>query len=242
MAYLYNRSTAIYIVAFSRLFSDIHVKRYDSLGTEVKDIKVPLVYASKRKMSYMMQQNPDAKSAGLVLPAIGFNIDGITFSAERKMNSLNELQVSPTNSLFEGIPYDYNIELTVRTKYQDDYWQIIEQILYLFKPELSLSVKELDYSDFNRDVMVTLESVSLEDDLEMDQSEESIRSFRAGFGFKLKGYIYPASTPDSIIEHVDVNMYTDVDLTNDIVNISHDWISPNPETTITTTITEFPDL
>jgi len=223
MAHFYNESTKKYIVAFSKLFSDFHVKRYDSEGIEVKDIKVPLVYASKRKISYLLQQNENTKAASIVLPSIGFNIEGITYSSERKLNSLNEISVSDTHSMYEGVPYDYDIEVTVRTKYQDDYWQIIEQILYLFKPELTLDVKELDYDDFKRDVMVTLESVTLEDELELDQAEDSVRSFRAGLGFKLKGYIYPTSTEDKVIHHVDVNFYTDRALTNLLFNISHDY-------------------
>ncbi len=232
MTYFYNSSTKTYIVAFSKLFSDIHVKRFNSAEVEQKDIKVPLIYASKRKLSYLLQQNPRTTGASFVLPVISFVIEGLDFNSERKMNNLNEHQVSSTESIYAGQPWDYNFELTVRTKYQDDYWQILEQILYLMKPEVSLDVKELkDFPTWVRDTMVTLESVSLENDLELSQEEDSVRDFRASLSFKLKGFIYPASTEDTRIEHIDVNFIDYLD--NEIVNISHDWIPPDIKTTIT---------
>ena len=231
MAFINNQTTKKYIIAFSKLFSDIHVKRYNSAGAEVKDIKVPLLYASKRKISYLLQQNADASSAGIVLPIMSFHIDGMTFDAERKMNSLNEIIVDTDETLYEGMPYNYDISLTLRTKYQEDYWQIVEQLLYLFKPELTLDVKELDFPDFVRDVMVTLEGITLENEIEMTQDEDSTRNMQANLNFKLKGYIYPDSSTDKIIEHIDSNLINKLDKL--IANIAIDWNDPDIDTTIT---------
>ena len=51
MNHFYHKITRTYIIAFSKLFSAIHIKRFDGDDTEIKDIKVPLVYASKSKLS-----------------------------------------------------------------------------------------------------------------------------------------------------------------------------------------------
>ena len=232
LTHYYNASTKTYIAAFSKLFSGVHVKRYTSAGVEVKDIKVPLVYASKRKISYLLNQNTTSEPASIVLPVIGFNIVAIDFDSERRLNPLNEHSVSSTESIYEGMPWNYNIEVTVRTKYQEDYWQIIEQLLYLFKPEVTLDIKELSaYPTWIRDTMVTLESISVENDTELSQDEDDVRDFRATMSFLLKGIIYPASTADSLIEHIDVNFINDIDET--IAQVAWDWVSPDEVLTIT---------
>ena len=234
MAHFYNNITKTYIVAFSKLFSDIHVKRINSVDVEIKDLKVPLIYASKNKLSYMLQRNTESSDAALVLPAIGFIIEGMEFDPQRKMNSLNQITVEEGQSIYEGMPWNYNFSLTIKTKYQDDYWQIIEQVLYYFKPDVSLDVKELPHTDYVRDVQVTLVGVSLNNELEMDQ--ESSRSFEANLDFVLKGFIYPSFMVDSVIEHIDIDFINKLD--NDILNISHDWIGPTKDDVVTT-ITEF---
>jgi len=237
MTHFYNSTTKTYIIAISRIFSDIHVKRYTSARVASKDIKVPLIYAPKRKVSQVLQQTADTASAGLVLPAMSFYIEGMQFDSERKMNSLNEVSVSSTSTMYEGIPYTYDFNFRIRTKYQDDYWQILEQVLYLFKPELSLDVKELNphSSSYLRDVMVTLESVALDNDLELTQDEDSSREFNASLSCLLKGYVYPPVIEDeNRIEHIDVNFINDIDA--ELENISHDWVGPDDddiETTIT---------
>ena len=234
MAYFYNQSTRTYIVAFSKLLSNIHVKRIDSADQEIKDLKVPLVYASKNKLSYMLQRNPDSDAASLVLPAIGFVIGGLQFDPQRKMSSLNQITVEPERSIYEGMPWNYSFQVTIKTKYQDDFWQILEQILYYFKPDVTLDVKELAYADYVRDVQVTLLGADLNNELEMDQ--ESQRSFEANLDFVLKGYIYPSAMDDHLIEHVDVDFINN--LNEEILNISHDWVGPEL-TDVTTTITEY---
>jgi hypothetical protein len=230
MAYFYNATTKVYIVAFSKLFSDIHVHRVDPADQVVKDIKVPLVYASKNKISYELQKNPDASAASVVLPVIGFNIEGLTYSPQRKLNSLNQLNVDDGKSMYEGVPFDYQFAVNIRTKYQDDLWQILEQVLYYFKPDVSLDVKELAHPDFARDVQVTLNAVSFENELELSQAEESQRNFIANLDCTLKGYVYPSASDDVIIEHVTVNLFDN--LNAEIARISHDFIDPDIITTI----------
>lgn len=236
MSYFYNATTKVYIIAFSKLFSNIHIHRTDGLGATVKDIKVPLLYASKNKISYALQANPDSSTSAIILPVIGFNIEGLAFAPQRKLNSLNSLCVADGKSIYEGVPYDYSFNVNIRTKYQDDLWQILEQVLYYFKPEVSLNVKELGLGnpDFNRDVQVTLNSVSFENELELSQAEDSQRDFIASLDLTLKGYFYPNASSliaDTLIEHVDSNFINS--LNNQIANISHDFIDPDIITTIT---------
>jgi hypothetical protein len=227
MNHWYNAAAKTYIISFARLFSNIHVKRIDSLGAEVKDIKVPLVYASKSKLSYLLQNTEDAVS--LVLPIMGFGIEAIEYDSERKNNSLNEIRIDDSTYIFEGVPYNFNFTVTVKTKYQDDMWQIIEQFLYYFKPGTSMNVKELPFSTADRDVNVVMLAHNL--NFENDYGQEESRELEASFNFVLKGMIYPpALTDGAIIEHVDSNFINKLDY--QIAQISHDFIDPDTVTTI----------
>lgn len=231
MNHWYNGIAKTYIVAFSKLFSDIHVKRIDAGDQEVKDIKVPLIYASKQKLSYLLQNTEDKIS--LVLPAISFNIESIEYDPTRKLNSLNEVRVNDSQFIFEGIPYNFNFSVTIKSKYQDDLWQILEQALYYFKPGTSLNVKELPFSTDDRDVLVSLLSTDL--NFESDFGEEESRELEANLQFVLKGHIYPSVSDDKIIEHVDVDFINKLD--EQIANISHDFIGPS-QNDVETIITE----
>ncbi len=231
MAYWYHNIVRTYIIVISKIFSDINVKRLDDDDNEIKNIKVPLIYASKNKISYMLTQKDDVGASSLILPVIGFIITGLQYDPVRKMNSLNTINVEDGKYMFEGIPYNFNFEVTVRTKYQNDFWQILEQILYFFKPDLNFDVKELPYLNFIRDVNIVLNDVSLENELELTREEESFRNFQATLSLTLKGFIYPSDLPESLIEHIDVNFQNEQDKI--IANISHDWHDPNIVTTIT---------
>jgi hypothetical protein len=231
MEYWYHQTTKTYIVAFSKLFSDIYVRRTNDLGETVKTIKVPLLYASKSKISAVLQNNTSTKSASVVLPAIGFIIEGLEYDPTRKMSSTNEINIGSQKFIYEGLPYDYTFTVTIRTKYQDDMWQILEQALYLFKPDISLDVKELPFPGFVRDVKIIQEGISLENETELTQDEDSSRSFISSLSFRLKGFIYPSEMDSKLIEHVDVNFLNA--LNAQFKNISHDWVDPDIITTTT---------
>jgi len=221
MSYFYNGTTKSYIIAFSKLFSDVHIKRVDAVDTEVKDVKVPLVYASKQKLSYKLQNVDD--SISIVLPVIGFNIESIEYDPVRKLNSLNEIRVNDSQYVFEGLPYNYNFSVTIKTKYQDDMWQILEQVLYYFKPGTSLNVKELPFSTDNRDILVNLLGTDL--NFETNYGEQESRELEANLQFALKGYIYPSVSDDKIINEINIDFVNKLDI--EILSLSHDFINPD---------------
>jgi len=211
MSYWYHKTSRQYIIAIANLFSDIHVKREDGNGNEIKDIKVPLMYGTKRKMAMSLQRNENAENASFIYPAMSFNIVDLEYNGQRKLNTVNEIKVDDTHHTFEAVPYDYNFEVTVKTKYQNDLWQIVEQILYYFKPDVSLDIKEATDLNITRDVLIKLENMSIMTD-ELDDSAESSRSFEATFNLVLHGAIYPPIKDDVIILDVHANVRNMEDL------------------------------
>ena len=227
MAHWYNSTTKTYIIAVSKIFSDLHIKRFDDSNVEVKDIKVPLVYASKNKLSYILQKASNSDSISTVLPIIGFNIESLEYDPNRKMNSLNEIRLTEDEYILEGVPYNYNFSVNIKTKYQDDMWQILEQLLYYFKPAVTLNVKE--FPNTNRDLIIKLTSTDL--NFENNYDQDTSRELTTSLQLELKGFVYPSSSLDKPIYNIDVNFINN--LNAEIVNISHDFIDPDAVTTIT---------
>lgn len=198
-----NSVTKQYVVAFAKPFSDIHIKRLNEDYEEIKDIKVPLVYATKSKLSYLLQREASADSASLVLPVIGFSIIGMQYNGQRKLCSLNTIDVGNDQYVYEGVPYDYNFSLSIKSKFQDDLYQILEQILYKFKPDISLEVKEVPELGITRDVTISLDSIAFDLNSEMDN--ETNRTLSIDLDFTLQGMVYPSPRDSKIIYDIFVN-------------------------------------
>lgn len=206
MSYWYHQTTKQYIIAVSKLFSNIHVKRKDAEGTELKDVKVPLMYATKRKLTNQLQHNLEADGVSVIYPAMAFYITSLEMSPQRKLSTSNEIVVDENRYVYEAVPYDYNFEVTIQTKYQDDFWQIVEQVLYYFKPDISLDIIELPELGITRDVLITLEGFDIETPEELDADAESSRYFEATLSLNLQGAIYPPVKDNVFIYDVIANV------------------------------------
>ncbi len=106
MSYWYHKTSRQYIIAIANLFSDLHVKRLDESGDEIKDIKVPVMYGTKRKLAMALQHNEQSDSASFIYPAMSFYITDLVYNGLRKLSTLNEIKVDDDHHTFEAIPYD----------------------------------------------------------------------------------------------------------------------------------------
>lgn len=233
-----------YTVAFSSIINDIHVQRYDSVGTLLKDIKVPITFAGKSKLSYILHyrssmQNKETGPAfpvSTILPRIGFIMSNMVYDSERKLNNFNELPIENqeiTKMLYDGVPYNFTFDVSILAKNLDDLLQIIEQIAVQFTPSLFLTVKELPELGITRDVSVTLDNVAINPEFEFGEEEE--RSIIGEMSFTLKGFLYRPIKDVNIIEIIDVNLKNDNNQT--IVNINEAYNELTEE--IDETITEY---
>lgn len=203
------------IVAFGTIFNDLHIQRRNSAGALVQDIKVPLAYAPKGKFIAKIEAAADLEDQAtqMVLPRMGFEITGINFDPERKINPLNQLKVKTTDSTKlktqrPGVPYIINISLYIMSKNQDDALQIVEQILPYFNPEYVVTVKDVAQMNIVRDLPISLNSVSYD-----DQYEGNYDTRRAIFwtlDFSLKVHFYGAATDGGVIKRVVANTFVDV--------------------------------
>ena len=88
----YHETLRKYVILFGTLFNDIHVKRKDSNGNTIQKIKLPLSYAPQEKMLQRLAQDPNLnRQVAITLPRASFEMTGMQYAPDRKMNTLNRL-------------------------------------------------------------------------------------------------------------------------------------------------------
>jgi len=243
--HFYWNMTKKYVVAFSHIFSDIHVIRTDALGEDVKDITVPVTYAGKRKMYQVLQRNSTVNNkVSTVLPRISFLITGLTPDPSRKLNPTNQITISTDSTtedfMYSPIPYNFNIDLIAWAKNMDDLLQIVEQSAIFFNPHHTITVNEISELNISRNITVTLNSTDLEIDSEYDDQSE--RTLMASMNFTLKGFLYKPISDSAIIKIINTKFVDEDD--NALSNINLTWNYLTDITTETKTMgtdAEWPD-
>ena len=217
--YFYYSSIRNLTAAFGSIFSDIHIKRVDSSGQVVNDIRVPLAYGPGDKTILMLQQQDQLRREGEVdvkisLPRLTFFLSNLTYDSTRKLPTLNTIKcqsgLPDGNTIvqqFVPIPYDFEFTVMAFVKNIDDGLQIIEQILPFFPPSLTITLNDIPSLNIKRDVPVTLTSVSQDDIYEGQVEEDRILTWT--LTFVAKGYIYPpiSETASKIIKTAYVNVF-----------------------------------
>ena len=196
--YFYNETIRKTIVAFGSLFNDINITRKNAEGTAVQYLKVPLAYGPKQKFIIRLEGDPNLdQKVAITLPRIGFEINGLDYAPERKLNRIikkRKVQGATDDKLksmvtqYSPVPYNIGFELFVMARNSDDGIQIVEQILPFFQPEYTVSIKEVPQMDTIRDVPIVLNNISYEDTYEGDFTTR--RAIIYTFNFTAKTYVY----------------------------------------------------
>ena len=196
--YFYNETIRKTIIAFGSLFNDVYIERKDSAGVAIQTLKVPLAYGPKQKFIIRLEGDPglDQKVA-ITLPRIGFEINGLDYAPERKLNRIikkKKVQEATDDKLksmltqYSPVPYNIGFEMFVMARNSDDGIQIVEQILPFYQPEYTVSIKEVPQMDTIRDVPIVLNNISYEDTYEGDFTTR--RAIIYTFNFTAKTYVY----------------------------------------------------
>ena len=236
----YHKNIRNIVVLFGTVFNDISVRRLKADGTTEREFKVPIAYGPAEKFLSKLNQ-PDVMS----LPRMSFEITDYAYDATRKLQTTKKFKkvkagsTTELTTVFNPVPYDFNITLSVMVKYSDDGTQILEQILPYFTPEFQVTMNEMSTMGIKRDIPIILTSVTTEDTYEGEFFTR--RALIHTLTFMVKGYIYGRTTDQGVIREVDVNIGANL-LDKDDVNID---IKPNPLTSdgdddfgFTTVITE----
>jgi hypothetical protein len=212
--HFYNRTIRKVVVAFGTMFNDIVLVRYNKAGTtEYERTRVPLSYGAKEKYLTRLTSDPTlTKSINVYVPRISFDMVGLSYDSTRKFNTINRnFGVNSDTGIVSGqyapVPYNFEFDLSIFVRNQEDGTQILEQILPFFTPDFTVTVDLVPKVGRKYDMPVTLNSVSPEIDYEGDFS--TTRLIIWTLNFTVKGYIFPPVGDVGLIEQANTNIYID---------------------------------
>lgn len=171
--HFYNESTRRTVSVFGSLFNDLSVVKKDSAGNVLKKIKVPLAYGPRQKFLGRLNNIDDTKMA-IKMPRISFEMTDMSYDGAAKVNKHKKyVKVDPNDkknvtSLGAPAVYKVGFELNILAKTQDEALQIMEQILPMFQPDYTVTIKDIPDMDLTADVPIVMTDVTMNDEWEGD--------------------------------------------------------------------------
>ena len=253
--HFYHKKIRNTVIAFGTIFNNVNIKRLDSSGNPLQNIKVPLSYSPKEKFLARLDAQQDLtgddSKVAITLPRMSFEITGYSYDATRKLNKNQKITKVTTNAdttkmnnQYMPVPYNVNFQLNVFTANSDDGLQIIEQILPYFQPDYTVTMIEDRTMDTKRDIPFVLNSVDYEDSY--TGSLTSMRRIIYTLSFTAKVYLYGPISTSAIIKKVSADLYSDTG--SNAPRVERVTVQPNPTSadkddtyTYTTTLEFFTD-
>jgi len=208
----YHQTIRKYVALFGTLFNDISIQKRNSSGELLSKIKVPIAYGPKQKFLNRIQNDPNLdQQISIKLPRIGFEMSGINYDPERKLNPIGKIIKKDYDNgnkilrtLYNPNPYTIDFSLFAFVDNAEDGTQILEQILPYFTPEFTVSVNIITEMGLKLDVPIVLNSASVEDDYSGDFLQR--RAIIWTLEFTMKGFLYPeVKSSDKIIKSISIN-------------------------------------
>ena len=209
----YHESLRRYIILFGTLFNDIHIKRRNSSGNVISEIKLPLTYAPREKVTARLEQNLSIdEQQAINLPRLSFEMTTLQYDPSRKLSTNRQLikdnGTDPTKKkrVFNPVPYEISFDMNIYVRYAEDATQVLEQILPFFTPEFTSTINLLDDMDIKVDVPITLQGLSSQDTYEGDF--ETRRALIWNLSFVMKAYLFGPIKDVGIINEANVNIHS----------------------------------
>jgi len=192
--HFYNESTRRMVSVFGSIFNDMEVVKKDAAGKILQKIKVPLGYAPRNKvLARLNEQTSDPKMA-IKLPRMSFEISSMTYDAQARVSKHKNYTKVITGDTLQlnklGAPAVYKVgfELNILAATQDEGLQMLEQILPMFQPEYTVTIKDIPTMDIKTDTPIVLEGVELNDDYEGDLVTRRAIVYTLSFSTRIRYY------------------------------------------------------
>ncbi|NCP97690.1 hypothetical protein GW796_05545 [archaeon] len=209
-----NFITKSILTGFMDWFTKISVIRYSDAITSLdnhvyisrKVIPVPVQWATYDKWFAIYNSSSARKSMDptfraknpvemqWILPRISVYMNGVMYDNTRKLIKTQKVPNFPNDSntqrtrQYTPAPFNFDVDVAVITKTLDDSFQIMEQIIPFFSPDLSINVKTVPGME-SESIPIVLNGVI--PDIPTDISEEEERFFTFTYGFTIKANLYP---------------------------------------------------
>lgn len=235
--HFYHEKIRKSVSVFGSLFNNLYVVRKNSSGGVLSQVKVPLSYAPKSKFLERLAENPDLDNdtqVAVKLPRMSFEITSFAYDPTRqltKVSNFNTIASANTQrqKFYSPVPYNISFQLNVYSKTQDDALQVVEQILPVFNPQYTLTIKPFgtEYPDFKEDIPIVINSVSFADDFE--GSLEQRRTIIYTLDFEMKVSFYgPIESKDIVRTAVADVFLQDTGLAEEDVKLEKITVTPDP--------------
>ena len=237
----YHGTLRRYVIMFGNLFNEIQIDRYNTAGTKIQTLNVPIEYGPKQKFIQRVTSDPTLnREISVTLPRLGFEFTSMTYAPSRKLNSAHKITRGADtggldfNFMYSPVPYDFNFSLHVLVKNTEDGTQIVEQIVPFFTPDFTVTMKMIPEMSLNMDVPIELISVTSDDSYEGDFESRRIQTWQ--LDFVIKGYLFGPIKKFKYIVKEDVNLIDDGSRINKAI-ISTQTFTGNSEFGVSETIT-----
>jgi len=192
--HFYNESTRRMVSVFGSIFNDMEVVKKNAAGKVLTKIKVPLGYAPRTKvLARLNEQTSDPKLA-IKLPRLSFEISSMDYDANARVSKHKNYTKVITGDTLQlnklGAPAVYKVgfELNIMAATQDEALQLLEQILPMFQPEYTVTIKDIPSMDIKTDTPIVLTSVALNDDYEGDLVTRRAIIYTLAFETRIRYY------------------------------------------------------
>lgn len=178
---------------FMSAMDDVIVKRYNKDREPQDQIKVRFVYAPKQRVLLDLLD----KAQNIQLPVIAVSNGGITRDPNRVFNKIQGSYIpsgDPTTArrLLQPVPIDLTINLTILTRYQQDYDQIVTNFLPYFDPYIIISWRTPSRPDQEiRSQVIWSGSVTTEYPTDLNATQ--VARVQGTTSFTFKGWIFKAA-------------------------------------------------
>ncbi len=199
------------ITMFASAMDDIVVKRYNKYREPQDSIRCRFVYAPKQRVLADLLD----KAQNLQLPVVALTNGGITRDPNRVFNKIQGSYMPSTdttsiNKLQQPVPIDLVINMTILTRFQEDYDQIVTNFIPYFDPYIIVSWRTPSMPDYEIRSQVVW-SGSVATTYPYDINSTTVARVEGNTSFTFKGWLFKAkpSGPESTIFTVNSNFSTE---------------------------------
>jgi hypothetical protein len=214
--YTYDFEISTMITMFASAMDDIIVKRYNRYREPQDSIRCRFVYAPKQRVLADILD----KAQNIQLPVVALTNGGITRDPNRVFNKIQGSYLSdpdPTKAskLLQPVPIDLNINMTILTRFQEDFDQIVTNFVPYFDPYIIISWRTPSMPDYEIRSQV-LWSGNVTATYPYDINSTNVARVEGTTSFTFKGWLFKAKPPtsDGVIFTIDTDFTAEPKLTS----------------------------
>lgn len=182
-----------YAASFGSLFNDLAITRRDQAGTIIQQLPVPIAYGPKEKWMRAISEDADkSQRVGIQLPRMAFEITSVDHLPDRQTIPIHRNyqvnSIERQSSQFKFVPYRLGFSLYAMAKNADDSFQIAEQILPYFTPDLAIVMGTVPAMDYKDNAIVRLESVVKDEQWDGDLLDRRVITWTYNFQMDIRLY------------------------------------------------------